>query len=220
MWVSVADAARKFGVKSSQIHSVRLQGTIPDWMEKRQNKWLVDDESRDLFFFLKSKSRKARAGKQGSLKRKRKKKLKESKELSLSMEETERLQEISIQAELSKPITNLRLETYKIESQKLELEKKAGNLISRSLADYLYIGYLDRMNRELLQFKNRLVVDLEKQVNNILFRIKEGEEINPAEEADIMRDLFSEGTEEVIKSIKKDQAKELKKWARDEGISL
>lgn len=219
-WIPVAVAAKKHKVKSSQIHSVRISGIIPDWMKQEGTKWYVDDTDNSFLLFLKSKTKKAINAKMGHAKKKRKDAL-ETNELNvLTMSQTERLQELSIQAELSKPITNLRLEQYKIETQKLKLEQQSGDLISRSMADFLFNSYITRLNRELLTYQNKLETEFDHVVADLIVRIREGEDISSTDIAKSMKQLIVNETEDIIKVVKKSQIDALKKWAEEEGVQI
>lgn len=219
-WIEVARAAASRGIKSSQIHSVRLSGGIPIWMDKRGNKWFVDDASQGFLLHLKSKKKREISAKSGVVRAKRKERLEETKINALAMDETERLQELSIQADLAKPIVSLRLETYKIESQKLKLELQAGDLISRHLADFLFTGYLDRLNRELLQYRNKLENTFKQILIDVMIRTKEGEEVDEEKTAREMTKHIERETEDIIKNVKENQIRELQRWAKEEGIDL
>ena len=138
----------------------------------------------------------------------------------LSEDETNRLQELSIQADLSQPIVKLRLERYKIEKQKIDLEKTAGDLIERSLADFLYTGYLDRLNRENLQYQNKIGAEIERLLFEKVVHLPEGEEPDPKEIASSIVKLITREQEEILRNVKKQQLKALEQWASDNGVSL
>ena len=147
-------------------------------------------------------------------------KAKKTEDVILSVEDTKTLERASLQADLSQPIVKLRLEKYKIEVAKLNLEKQAGNLIPRALAEYLYTGYLDRLNRELLQYRNKMEVQFEHVLSDLIIQVRSGEEIVPVTYAKKMTKLIERETEELIRNIKSAQLSELKQWAKDEGVSL
>ena len=219
-WITVVAAAKLYNVRPSQIHDVRLSGKIPKWMEKRGNTWHVKEDHNSLLLHLKSKTKKSTAAKVGHARARRRKATEKHEINVLSMSETEKLQELSIQAELSKPITGLRLEQYKIENQKLKLEQQAGDLISRSMADFLFTGYLDRLNRELLTYQNKLESDFDLVILNLIVRIREGEDIVSADIAREMKKLIVKETEDIIRNVKSTQITTMKKWALSEGIVL
>jgi hypothetical protein len=189
-------------------------------MEKRGTVWFVDITHNGFILHLKSKIKKARAGEVGCTRKKRKESLKEKRIKELTRQETEHLQELSIQADLSKSITALRLENYKIETQKLKLEQQAGDLISRSMADFLYMGYLSRLNRELLTCQNKLEASYEKLIANLIVRVQDGEDVKAIVIAKEMKDININETEDIIKVIKQSQLDQLKQFAKDAGFTL
>lgn len=219
-WMDVAKAAKKHNVLTNQIHSVRNSGIVPEWMEKRGIKWFVDDKHPGFVLHLKSKVKKAIAARVGHAKIKRKESMDKSEVDILSSPETLRLQELSIQADLSKSITDLRLQMYKIEVAKLKLEQQAGDLISRYMADFLYFGYLERLNRELLIFPNKLEADFDKMLADVIVRVQEGEDVVAADVAREMKNLTVNEIEDIIRTIKKEQLKGIRQFAKEAGIKL
>jgi hypothetical protein len=219
-FVEVSRAAKNQGIRSQQVHSVRLKGTVPKWMEKRGKKWFVDETDIGFLLYLKSKVKKSVQVTRGVVRARRKATIVNGATEVLSSPETQRLQELSIQADLSQPIVKLRLETYKIEGQKLKLQQQAGDLISRALAEFLYMGYLDRMNRELLQYQNKIEEKTTQIISNFKVREKSGEETDAKITAQNITKIMCAETEEIIRNIKEAQISELKKWADENGVTL
>jgi hypothetical protein len=218
--IEVVKAAKNHGVRTSQIHSARLDGNVPRWMEKRGVNWYVDDKDNDFILFLKSKIKKSNIVTFGKARAKRKQEIGSTELSILSMDETQKLQELSIQADLSTPIVKLRLETYKIEQQKMKLEIHAGNYVSRQMAEYLYLGYIDRLNRELLQYRNKLEIEFDHIIADVVVKTKAGEHVEPRTEAKRCTAHIDRETCDIIRNIKAAQLKELKQWAKDEGVDL
>lgn len=216
----VKRAAEKYGLNSDLIHSARHSGEIPEWMEKRGTRWFVDDELNSFQLFIKSKIKHSSAAKRGHKNHDRNQEMEKSKDKVLSLTETERLQELSIQADLSQPIIKLRLQKYKIEAEKLQLERNAGNLISRELSEFLYTGYLDRLNREMLQYANKIEANVELLLNEMQMKLKAGEEVDSHEESKKVTLMIRNETEEIIREVKNAQKKNLKEWAKDEGMKI
>lgn len=219
-WIKVSKAAHEHDVKSSQIHSVRLDGEIPEWMEKRGTMWYVNTDAEGFHLHLRKKIKKSTSAKFGHERTRRRADLKKDKEERPLSEELAKLEEASIQAELSKPITALRLEKLKIEQQETKLQQQAGDLISRHLADFLYIGYLDRFNREFLSYQNKLEADFEKILAHLIVSVKEGEEFIASDVAKKFKELIVREGEEIIRNIKGDQLEALRRWAKENGIQL
>ena len=90
----VPKVAKRHGVSPEQIHSVRLKGEIPEWMEKRGTRWVVDETNTSFKVFLQSKIRRAMNTKQGIKKKKKKKEIERQGLELLGEEETRRLQEL------------------------------------------------------------------------------------------------------------------------------
>ena len=87
---------------------------------------------------------------------------------------------------------------YKRDSERLEMQKKAGNVIDFDLAAFLFFGYMERMNVELLNLKNKIAPMIENLV-------KEGD-------FDGVLNRYHKEHQKIVKAIMKAQAKDSKDW--------
>ena len=218
-WVGVTEASKQFDTAPDTIYGARVLD-CREWFAKHNGVWKVDIDHPEFTEFIKKKSGKSKGGKVANIKATRRRELESGKSDVMTLDDTRVLQEASIQADLAQPIVKLRLEKYKIEKSKLELEKQAGNLIPRQLAAYLYTGYLDRLNREMLQYRNKLEQQFELIIADVLVQSKGGGEVVPSDFAKKMTKLIKRETEETIRNVKKAQIAEVERWAEEEGISL
>lgn len=104
-------------------------------------------------------------------------------------------------AKLQQEIYKAELAGYKSQKEAIELKKKAGDLIETSFAEYLYFGYMERVNLDLLRMAKRIEPMIENMVND---RNTRG----------IIKRINSEITN-ILKGIQKQQAEDVKNW-RDE----
>lgn len=117
--------------------------------------------------------------------------------------ELDDLEEESMRAKLMEPILKNRSLEHKIEMNTLELKKAAGELIEFQLADFLFFGYMERINLELLGITRKIapIIDnlvKEKKTEDILKR-------------------FNREIEIILKEIKAEQEKDIKQW-QDERL--
>ena len=60
------------------------------------------------------------------------------------------------QAELRKKISQAELAAYKVEQEKINLEKLSQNLAEFSFMEYLFIGYMERINIEMVNMAKKI----------------------------------------------------------------
>jgi hypothetical protein len=212
-WLNVADASRELDVTTTQLHSGRANGTIPGWMRKEGRNWLVDIHSPELSFFLQGKVKKSNQTKKGHLKRGN----------SVSEVSQSKLQELTEQsaiADLEISISKAETEKYKAKKAKLDLEQRFGDLVSRKMAEFLYFGYLDRLNRESLQAGKKLEPKIEQIIVDIIMQARENSDIDPKVFAKKIRSIVGSEISESIRIVKESQQATLKKWAEDERVDL
>lgn len=107
----------------------------------------------------------------------------------------------SAMAKLRDPILKAENLSYKIEQEKLKLEKEAGNLIDFELAEYLFFGYIERANTEILRLTHKIKPIIINLCN----------ENKP--EAIIKR--FNRELEAILIEIKDSQKIDVKQWRAD-----
>jgi hypothetical protein len=90
---------------------------------------------------------------------------------------------------------------YTNETKKIELEKKAKNIIDLSLAEFLYFGYMEKIGIEILMMTKKLRDKIEVKVQD-----------NDA--AGILK-LIDREHETILREVKKAQVDDLEKWRRD-----
>lgn len=105
------------------------------------------------------------------------------------------------EAELKQEIYKADQLAYKIEQERLKLEKESGKLIEYSLAEFLFIGFMEKTNLQMLGMIKKLEPDL---IN--LCRENEPQEL--------LR-LLTTNIESVVIDIKNQQKKDVENWERD-----
>jgi hypothetical protein len=113
-------------------------------------------------------------------------------------EELEALKRESNIARMQKPIEDVKRKQLINEEARLELKKQSGNLISYSLAEFLFLGYLDKFNNEILRMPKKI-----KPIIENLFNEKKPEEI--------VKRITSE-LAVILREVRDQQQNDLKKW--------
>lgn len=109
--------------------------------------------------------------------------------------------EKSSRAVILKPILENDIKFYKIEREKLAMEKEAGNIIEKEFAEYLYFSYIEKVNRDLITLTKKLQGKLDMAV-------KEGSTKK------VMK-LIDVELKSILKEVKKSQQRDLKSWERE-----
>lgn len=113
------------------------------------------------------------------------------------------IQDLAAQAKRAKlyePILKAEKLRYENERRKLDLEREAGGLIEYQLAEWLFFGYIERINVELLSITKKLapIIDnlvAEKKPNAIL-------------------KAFDKEFGVILTEVRQAQKKDLEKWRR------
>lgn len=116
-------------------------------------------------------------------------------------DEIDELREKSNKAKLLEPILKAESMQHKIEMNKLELQKEAGNLIEYQLAEFLFNGYLEKMNIEMLKLPDKV----DPIIRNYTKENKPDEIIK----------LFKRELETILVEIKRAQKEDVKKWREE-----
>ena len=120
--------------------------------------------------------------------------------MELKSSKIDNLIEEAQRAVLIKQIKEAALITFKTDKEEIELKKSAGELIEYSLADFLFFGYLEKVNTELIQITKRNAARL-------------GNMIKDKDEAGVYKLINSE-IKAVIKEVKRSQAEAIESWKR------
>ena len=210
-WLNVAQASKELNVTTTQLHSGRADGTVPDWMEKRGRYWMVDINSSELQGFLGGKVKKSNQAKKGH-----------DRKSDIDVDDLEDLKRESIRADLEQPIVKLQFEKYKTEEAKIKLQIKSGELISRQLSEFLYTGYLSRFNSEMLQYQKKLEPLFEQLVTNVIVQTLESniENPDPKEVSKSISKTIAKETMDIIRIVKQSQLDNIAKWREEEGLDV
>ena len=120
------------------------------------------------------------------------------------------LSEKSLIAEAEAKIYEAEIKQYKAETAKIDLQKKRFELIEKELAVFYYLGYIDKLSRDILRaekkyanyLKDQLEVRLEPKVlHSLIVGFKK---------------LYQNETESTIRSVKLQQKKEVEEWENGE----
>ena len=90
---------------------------------------------------------------------------------------------------------------YLNEQKKIKLKREAGELIDFKLAEFLYLGYMEKTNIELLG----LCKKIEPMIDNL---VKKGDTKG-------VIDLFNRNFENILTEVKKAQADDLEAWQEE-----
>ena len=126
---------------------------------------------------------------------KRKKPTKAEKELQELHEEAQK-------AALMEPILKVKKLEFETERKENDLRKQAGELIEFSLAEYLFFGYMEKANNEIL----RLVKKLKPIIINL---------VNEQEPEELLKRLQRE-LETILVDLKDQQKRDLMNWRADD----
>lgn len=116
----------------------------------------------------------------------------------------------SQKAELELPIQKSELNRYKIEQERIELDKNSRKLIETSLADYLFTGYLSRVNREVLNIPKRISKEVELEIQAGVHG-----KIAPGIITKKIVKLFTREHEAILRNVIDQQKKEVEKWENE-----
>jgi hypothetical protein len=112
--------------------------------------------------------------------------------------EFDKLYHKAARAKLVGEIQKTEIQKFKLEQEKMELKKKAGQIAEFSFMDFLYFGYMEKINLDLLGMMKRLEPLL-------INRVKE------QDHKGIIK-LVDKEINSILVEIKKSQAKDLKNW--------
>jgi len=115
----------------------------------------------------------------------------------------------SMAAKMRLPMQKETLNALKIEQEILKVAKEAGQLIEFELADFLFFGYIERMNRELLGFPARI-----KNETTLMIQDAIKEKLDPGEVAERIIKIIVREFEAIIRETKKDQKRDVQEWAK------
>ncbi|MCP4393490.1 MAG: hypothetical protein GY804_04380, partial [Alphaproteobacteria bacterium] len=103
-------------------------------------------------------------------------------------------------AELMKPIQTEELNRFKIEKEKLDLLKKAGDLQETKFAEFLYYGYIEKIQQDIISMTKKLRPKIESEV-------QEGNTLNVVK-------LIEKEIKSILISIQKSQKRDVKEWRK------
>lgn len=127
-----------------------------------------------------------------------------------SFETTQSLAQASAQAQLEIHIQKVELNKYKIEQEKLALKKEAANLIEWNLCEFLFTGYMERVNRESLAFPKRISKKVELAAQESIQTGKTPEAI-----AATVCKLITREMETILREVKAAQKTEVENWLQE-----
>lgn len=144
------------------------------------------------------------------------------------------LAEASRKAKLEKPILENALTHYKTEQAKLKLEGDAGRVVPYELVDFMWLGYMDRINQQHLLYPKKFEPDIDKMLQAKLLRSPliqtiDNEEVKEAvvdflqklPTREIAREIVNMNVkeqQEIVRLIKKEQANDVREWQKDMGL--
>lgn len=125
------------------------------------------------------------------------------------------------------------LSRFKIEMQKIELEKIAGNLIELQFAEFAFFGYLERLNQEMLLLPKKFMALVEHLLTDHIVNSPEIQKIESSELRESVNTILASFDrkaiaaeliklniceyEEIIRTVKKSQLEDIENWNRERG---
>lgn len=184
--VTQSEAASRAGVSRTIIQKKLRQEPRPTWVfyDTSRAAWYVDAAHPDFIAYCQGAAQKADAP-----------------------DSVKSLAAASAQAQLEIHIQKVELNKYKIEQEKLALKKEAANLIEWDLCEFLFTGYMERINRELLAFPKRISKNIELAIQDAA-QTKQ----TPEAVAAIVAKLITRETETIIREVKAAQKAEVEAW--------
>lgn len=105
------------------------------------------------------------------------------------------------EAKMQQEIYKAELAAYKVEKESMEVKKAAGDIMQTDFGEFLFFGYMERCNLDLLRLMKRIEPMIENMVNDKNTR-------------GIVKRINSEITN-ILKGIQKQQAEDAKNWRRE-----
>lgn len=187
--ISQSSAARLAGVSATLIRKKMRSQPPPTWsvFDSPTATWRVDAAHPDFIAYCQGEAQEAAAP-----------------------DSVKSLAAASAQAQLEIHIQKVELNKYKIEQEKLALKKEAANLIEWDLCEFLFTGYMERINRELLAFPKRIS-------KNVELAIHDGAQTGKTPEATaaVICKLITRETETILREVKAAQKVEVETWKQE-----
>ena len=115
--------------------------------------------------------------------------------------ELKSLAKAAYRADLEEQVLKNELHRFKIEQEKVKLKKETGQLIELNLANFIFLGYMEKMNIELL--------GLCKKIEPIIINmVKEGD-------GKAVLKRFNREFQNIIVGVKKSQSDDLEEWREE-----
>lgn len=208
-YISQSEAARRLGVDRSAICKLQREDNTPTWLVPYGGRIMVD--TMDPTWQQREEVASARdiaedepeqdSTEPGYL---------DDMDIPALKKELQRLKAGSIKAGLEIPIQKAELNRFKIEQERIALKRAAGQLIEYSLCEYLFIGYLERLNRELLDASKKTTKEIEMKIQDAMQT-----KAIPGDVAKQIAKIITRETEAAIRAVVSEQKKDVEEWRDD-----
>jgi hypothetical protein len=221
----VVHAAKKWGIDGETIHRYRKKTPDCPWITptgKNGKRFIVDDTHPEFLEWIKVK--RARGGR----KRSEQQKARVRKTVAAPAPttrpsdpvldpDTVALQKQSIHAELKKPIVALEASMQKVELGRIKLKREAGENIERAFGDFLYTGYIERINVEHLTYPKKMRGKIKDLVDEEIVHNNPAD-ISAEALADRIVKLATRENESILRRVQEAQQEAVRQWKEENGI--
>lgn len=193
-YITQAEGARRLGVTRAYLQNQLKSANPPTFFERRGNAWRIDTQDPTW------EQRVTTSGKSP---------MTEDDIADLKVE-LQRLKAGSMKAGLEIPIQKAELNRYKIEQEKLALKKSCFDLIEYELCAFLFTGYMDKINREILDAPKKLGKKLE-----LCYHDAVQTKLPASEFTKKIQKIISSELEDAIRAVVAEQKKDVAEWRSD-----
>ena len=120
----------------------------------------------------------------------------------------------SVNAKLLQEVQKWELNKYELEKKRVELQQQAGDIIETPLAEFLFVGYLEKANRELLAMPKRIIREIGLIIKDGIYTKEDEKKITDKTMKVVAREI-----EVILRDVKKQQKKDIKNWRENLGIN-
>jgi hypothetical protein len=190
--LSIQQAADAIGITRMTLGKMIHRDPRPDYAVQQGNRWYVDHTKMTWKAIVEQAAEKKAVEDAGR------------------SPDVAELRKESAKSKLMEPVLKEQMLRYKLEQEKLEIEKGAKRLIEFEMADYLFFGYIARIQRERLSMAKRATKKIE---NTILdgMHVKK----SPAQIANEIIKIINREQEQILRDVVADQKRELEKWEEE-----
>lgn len=126
---------------------------------------------------------------------------------SIIEDDIETLKVQAVRAKYSQEIQKYDLNNIALEKKRIELKLQAGDIVETTLAEFIFIGYLEKLNRELLAMPKRIIREVGLIVKDGIYTKEDEKTITTK-----MMKVVDREIEVILRDVKKQQKKDITNW--------